>query len=219
MVRPRFDPARDFVAARGLTWKGQPLKTGDPFDKAGVPPHKLKTLYGSRAINMSDGTPAAVPEIVELGSMEATPGGWYNISMPWLDEAERVRGKVNAERRLAKLREDGEPLDHHGVALSEGENGWWEVKAEWAVEAEKIHGEDAARARAAELRDEGPPPDPRSEPTVTPPTEEGGTFIVNAPWLEEAEAFADGTDAEQRRIQLREAGPPDGWEPAPAVGE
>jgi hypothetical protein len=39
-------------------------------------------------------------------------------------------------------------------------------------------------------------------------------FIVNAPWLESPEPFDNAEAAEARQAELREEGPPEGWEPA-----
>jgi hypothetical protein len=215
MARPRFDAKRDFVAAKAFPFNGQQLQAGDPFPKDGVPGYKLGTLYGARMINFAPEAEAPVDPVQVQGG----DGGWFTVTAPWLEEPIKVRGTARANREADKLRREGEPPYHHGVAIHEGENGWWAVEADWMDEAEKVHGEEAARARAAELRAEGPPPDPRTSPTVTPPAEEGGMFIVNAPWLEEAVEFSDGTDAEAHLIALRDAGPPDGWEPAPPPAE
>lgn len=218
MARPRFDPKLPLVAARSFDYQGRPYKAGDPFPAPGasVPEaHKLRTLYGSRLVNHGEAVAAAPVDPVQ---MEGTPGGWYTITAPWLDEPMRVRGKAGAEKAAEKLRTDGEPPTHHGVTLTEGDNGWWEVKADWASEGEKVHGEADARARAAELRAGGPPPDPRTEVTVDPGLVMGeaeGQFVVNAPWLEEAMILPTREAAEAEAERLRRDGPPDGWEPAP----
>lgn len=210
-VRPRFDPARDFVAARSFDYAEQQLQAGDPFVKDGVPAYKLGNLYGARMIDFAPEAEAA-PDPVQISGGE---GGWYNVTAPWLESPIRVQGTARANREAAKLRREGEPPHHHGVGIEEGQNGWWAVKPDWLAEPISVHGEQAAREEAARLRSLGPPPDPRTSPTVTPPADEGGMFLVNAPWLEEAVPFADGTTAEAHRIALREAGPPAGWQPAP----
>lgn len=211
MARPRFDPRRPLVAAVAMTYAGKQLAKGDPFPTEGVAPHKLRILYSSRRLEHGEAAAPADP-FAPIG-IESTPGGWYNLTAPWLDEPERVRGKVRAERRAAQLRDDGEPDYHHGVRVEEGENGWWSVQADWMGEnAYNIHGEAAAREQAASLRAEGPPPDPRTDVTLV---EEDGDFIVNAPWLEEPWVFEDREDAETQVTLTREAGPPEGWEPAP----
>lgn len=209
-VRPRFDAARDFVAARAFTFNGHELNAGDPFPKDETDPHKLKTVYGARLINFKPEDEKA-PDPVEVSQS----GSWYTINAPWLEEPISCQGKARANREAAKLRREGEPAHHHGVELTEGENGWWAVTADWAEEAENVHGEEAARARAAELRAEGPPPDPRTDVTVT---EDGDEFIVNAPWLEEAQPAATREEADSTAKALRESGPPEGWEPVPAAG-
>lgn len=216
MVRPRFDPAREFVAMRGFTFHGEQIAAGAPVDKAKDTSRRFRMLYESRMIDFApEGAMAA--EDSSPVQMDGTPGGWYNITAPWLDEPERVRGKVNARRRRDAIREEGEPLDHHGVALAEGENGWWEVKAEWAEDPEKVHGEEDARARAAELRAEGPPA-PAADPVTIEPGEgeHEGKFAVSAPWLDAPEVLDSNEAAIERADELREAGPPEGWEPPAA---
>lgn len=207
MVRPRFDPNRDLVAARSFTWQGEDLSAGDPFPKEGVPSYRLRTLYGARMVNHAE--KPADPVVVT-----AEPGGMFAVSAPWLDEPFRVRGTARANREADKLRREGEPDYHHGVAVVEspGGNGWWMVGTDWTDEIEKVHGEQNARARAAELRAEGPPPDPRTDVTVS---EGDGEFVVNAPWLEEAMLLPTRDAAEEQAEALRTAGPPEGWEPAP----
>jgi hypothetical protein len=209
MARLRFDPRRPLVAARAFTYHGKKFAKDDPFPTEGIDPRVLKKYYEGRYLHHGEGQADATA--AEPVQMEPQPGGWYQISAPWLDEPERIKGKVRAERRLAELREAGEPEYHHGVTTVESDNGWWHVLADWDNEGEKVHGEEAARARAAELRAEGPPPDPRTDVTLA---EEEGEFVVNAPWLEEPLIFEDRADAETQVELTREAGPPEGWEPA-----
>lgn len=215
MVRPRFDPTRPLVAARSFDYGAGRFKAGDPFPTEGIAVHKLNTLYGARRVNHPDLVAAPPPPEPPADPvvMEPTPGGWYNISAPWLDAPLRVRGKAGAEKAAAKMRADGEPAYHHGVTLTEGQNGWWEITVDWELDHPlNLHGEEAARARAAELRAAGPPPDPRTEVTIT---EDGDDFLVNAPWIEEALRFEDRADAETQVEIFRSDGPPEGWEPAP----
>lgn len=39
-------------------------------------------------------------------------------------------------------------------------------------------------------------------------------YVVSAPWLDESETYADQDVAGARQLELREAGPPEGWEPS-----
>ena len=92
-----------------------------------------------------------------------------------------------------------------------------------------VHGEANARERAAELREQGPPAaeagDDDAELDAVDEISaqvlvsiEGDKHVVNAPWLEAPEPFDDEGEAAERQHELREAGPPDGWEP-PAESE
>lgn len=162
-VRPRFDPSREFVAARGFTFAGVGYAAGDAFAKAASSPHKLAAMYDSRKINFAPDAapepPAEPPQTdpADPVTVEATGGGWHAITAAWLDEPVKVQGKEAADAEAQRIRDAGEPPYHHLVALNPGENGWHEVKADWLDEAEKVQGEQAARDRAAALRAEGPP--------------------------------------------------------------
>jgi hypothetical protein len=213
-VRPRFDPAMNFVAARSFTYNGEPYEAGQPFNKEGLAPFKLNTLYGSRAINQApDGQAETAADPVVLTQ---TRPGYFEITAPWLDEPEKIRGKVNAETRATELREAGEPLDYRGVAIEESGGGWYTVTAEWVEEPEKVQGLDAAKARANALREAGPPPEHYAMVEVSPG--ENDTFLVSAPW-QETETFATSDEAEARAQQVREAGPPEGFDPEKAEEE
>lgn len=89
--------------------------------------------------------------------IEEQGGGWFEITAPWLDEAEKVQGREAAEKRQREIHDAGEPDTYALVTLTEGENGWWDVKPAWLAEPEKVQGEEQARERAAELRGEGAP--------------------------------------------------------------
>lgn len=122
-VRPRFDPNREFVAARGFTFAGAPHAAGDPFDKGAATGPRLAMLYESRMINFApdDAKPADPVQIVQVS------GGYYNVSAPWLDEPIRARGKVKSEETAAQLRADGPPLGWIAggtqTTVTGGENG------------------------------------------------------------------------------------------------
>lgn len=46
---------------------------------------------------------------------------------------------------------------------------------------------------------------------------EGDEFVVRAPWLEADAVFDNAEAAEARQAEIRDAGPPEGWEPQPAA--
>lgn len=209
-VRPRFDPKRQFVAARGFTFMGTEYGPGAPFPAAGadpVDPRLLAQQYGSRAINFA-------PEAVDDERIQFTSlgGGYYEISAPWLAEPIKARGKADAEAQLAKVREIGEPDTYAGVQLTEGENGWWDVLPIWADAPFKVHGADAARAKAAQLRAIG-----EVDPVAVDPGEEEGTYTVQALWADEPESAESEDAAHARAQELRAEGPPDDWQPQPAT--
>lgn len=212
-VRPRFDPRAEFTASRSFTYNGTQYAAGDVFNKEGVAPFKLNMLYGSRAINQSDpGAPGAGPV-----QMTETGGGYYEITAPWLDEPEKVRGKAKAEARQTELAEAGEPLDHHGVSITESGGGWYEVAAEWAEEPQKVQGMEEAQRVATQLRAEGAPPEHYTLVTVEPIEDREGYFHVDAPWLEGIETHEGKEVAEARAQLIREVGPPEGGYDAEAI--
>jgi hypothetical protein len=213
-VRPRFDPAKQHVVARSFTYLGVDYKAGDPFNQEGIAPFHLNTLYGSRAINQTADDPAAVETGVRLTQVRP---GYFEIAAPWFDEPEKVRGKAKADERLAELREQGEPLDHHGVAIEETGGGWYDVKAEWEDEPRKVQGFDAAREEASLLRDAGPPPEHYAMVVVR-PVEDGDGYVVAAPW-QEVETYPSQDEAKARAQAVREAGPPEDFDPEVAARE
>lgn len=105
--RLRFDPKRPLVAARDFTFAGKDYKAGDPFTPEGVPDRMLQRQYETRAVlhGEDDGTATDTDPV----SMTGPSGGRYTITAPWLDEPVIVRGKTNAEKRLAQMRADGPP--------------------------------------------------------------------------------------------------------------
>lgn len=173
-VHPRFDPNREFVAARGFTFAGAPHAAGDPFDKAAADRTRLAMLYESRMINFApeDAKPADPVTFIQ------TSGGYYNVSAPWLDEPIRARGKAKMEEAVAQLRAEGPPLGWIAggtqTTISGGEGGWYEVNAPWLDEPEKVQGREAAEADQAAVREAGPPEGweaPADETPVDAPTE------------------------------------------------
>lgn len=207
-VRPRFDPKRQFVAARGFTFLEHDYAPGDAFPAAGVraDPRQLAQQYDTRAISFA---PDAIDD--ERIQLTALGGGYYEISAPWLAEPTKVRGKADAEAELAKVREAGEPDTYAGVSLTEGENGWWNVQPVWADEPFKVHGTEAARAKAAQLRAIG-----ETDPVTVEPGTDEGTFVVQAQWADAPETVTGEDAAHDRAKALRAEGPPEGWAPQPA---
>lgn len=158
-VRPRFDPKRSLVAARDFTFMGRDYKPGDPFAPEGASDRMRARQYEARAVNFGEDT--ADSSDAEPVQMTGPKGGRYTITAPWLDEPEVVRGKANAEKRLAELRAEGAPLGFieggSAVTVEGGEGGWYEVNAPWLDEPEKVQGREAAEARQRELHDAGEP--------------------------------------------------------------
>lgn len=218
MARERYDRERDLVAMTGFLYAGKEYEAGDPFPRDGLREDQLRTLYGARRVGHAPaGTTAKAPP-PSLVHTEAAPGGYYNISAPWLDEPERVRGKDAAAKRAAEIEEAGEPDYYRGVRVTEGENGWYEVKADWEREPRKEHGANAARNTATQLRQDGMP-DLKDVVTVG-ETEDG--WEVWAPWFVEP-LVVTGDDAEAEAqdhyVKTIEAGVPEGWPAEQAADE
>jgi hypothetical protein len=158
-VRPRFDPKRPLVAARDFTFMGVPYAKGAPFNPEGASDRLRARQYEARVVNFGEGEASEDP--AQLVTMSGPQGGRYTITAPWLDEPEVVRGKVNAEARLAELREAGPPLGFidggSQVTVEGGEGGWYEVNAPWLDEPEKVQGREAAEARQQQLHEAGEP--------------------------------------------------------------
>jgi hypothetical protein len=154
-----FDPSRDFVCQTFFRAAGVACERDAPFDKSLVDARVLRILYENHKIGYADPSAGEEKGSLAPAAIEAVGGGWYAISVPWLDEPEKVQGEGPATLRAQQLRDEGEPAEHHGVAVVEGENGWWTVNALWLIEPETVHGQEAAHERAAELRKAGPPAD------------------------------------------------------------
>ena len=198
-VRPRFDPSREFVAARGFTFAGIEHGAGDPFDKAASTPSRLAMLYESRMLNFApDVAKAADP----VGILQVS-GGYYNVSAPWLDEPIRARGKVKAEETAAQLRRDGAPLGWIAggtvTSISGGAGGWYEVNAPWLDQPEVLQGREAAEARQRELHETG---EPAYHHGVTLTPGENGWWEVSANWDPENIAKVHG-EAEARELATK----------------
>lgn len=95
-------------------------------------------------------------------TVEGGEGGWYTINAPWLEEAEKVQGRDDAEKRQREIHDAGkpegwlEPVDHPEVIVSVGE-GIWTVTAPWLDAFEDYDRVEDAEARQAQLRADGPP--------------------------------------------------------------
>jgi hypothetical protein len=217
--RPRFDPSRPLVAARAFTFSGRSYAAGDPFphpDDGAFPDRLRARQYEARAVNMGE----AEPEQVDPVQMTGPKGGRYEITAPWLERPLTVRGKVNAEKALAEMREEGAPLGFidggSDVEVEDIGGGWYQISAPWIAEPEKVQGRDAAEARQRELHDAGEPVS-YAGVTLDPEAGDNGYFDVKADWLAEGEKVHGIDAARERAAELRHAGPPEGWTPEAGV--
>jgi hypothetical protein len=146
---------------------------------------------------------------------EGVDGG-YTIHAAWLGEdGEKVHGAEAAEARTAEVRETG---DTKGIDYTHIAGGWYLITGPGIPEGLKVKGKDAVKEKVKELREAA-----TTEPVIEPLeghdalvliTEDDDDFVVSAPWLDAPERFADVAAAEARQAALREAGPPEGWEPS-----
>lgn len=160
-VRPRFDPKRALIAARTFTFGGRAYAPGQPFphpDDAEAIPDRLRARqYEARAVDFAPEADAE-PDLV---TMSGPQGGRYTIEAPWLERPLSIRGKVNAEKALAEMREEGPPLGWieggTEVEIEESGGGWYAISAPWLDEAENVQGREAAEKRQREIHDAGRP--------------------------------------------------------------
>lgn len=120
---------------------------------------------------------------------------------------------------------EGEAPDDQQVTMVAGpQNGRYTITAPWLAAPEVIRGKANADKRFAELTAEGEALKAEAEaspPVINPDvkhpevliTTDGVIFTVSAPWLELTEEFGEEADAVARQTELREAGPPEGWDP------
>lgn len=229
-AREPFNIRKPLVAAREFIFAGEKYAKGDPFPRSApvgsFNPQLIKRQYEAMAVNhVSDGDEGPGGLI----KMTGPSGGRYTITAPWLDEPEVVRGKVPAEKRLAELTEAGPPLGFieggSEVTVEGGEGGWFEVNAPWLSEPEKVQGREAAESRQRELHDSKPADfDPDADRkaayeaaiAIVPVTEGEGDDAVTTYQIagDPPETFETEELAKARQSELREAGPPEGWEPA-----
>ncbi len=229
--RELFNPKRPLVAAREFVFAGISYSRGDPFPDPAGPPvtsfsrRLIERQYDTMAVNHA-GEEDDVAESNDPVQMKpAAKNGSYDITAPWLEKPLTIRGKVNAEKAFAELREEGAPLGWIDggteVEIEEQGGGWYEITAPWLTEAEKVQGREAAETRQREIHDAGAPEqelDPvEGHAASVVISIDGSKRIVTAPWLDAPEEFDGDTadaDAEARQAALREDGPPEGWEPS-----
>jgi hypothetical protein len=158
--RQPFNIKKPLVAAREFIFAGEKYAKGDPFPRsapaASFNPMLIKRQYEAHAVSHAESDdPAADPV-----QMTGPTGGRYTITAPWLDGPEVVRGKVNAETRLAEIKAEGAPLGFieggSEVTVEGGEGGWFEVSAPWLAKPEKIQGREAAESRQRALHESKP---------------------------------------------------------------
>lgn len=229
-VRPRFDPKRPLVAARDFTFMGKSYAPGDafgPFDPGVVSDRLRARQYEARAVNFGEGEAGPEADPVQ---MTGPSGGRYTITAPWLAEPEVVRGKVNAEKRLAEIKEAGAPLGFieggSAVTVEGGEGGWYEVNAPWLDEPLKVQGREAAEAEQQKLHAAGEP-DSYAGYTLT--EGENGWWKITRADDDAEEPVAlnvQGEDNAREAVAKLRAGEeiegtalPAEWAPAPAEGE
>ncbi len=215
--RLRFDPKRSLIAARGFTFAGRAYAPGDPFphpDDAGTIPDRLRARqYEARAVNFAP-EDATVEDPVQM--VKAEKNGYYTITAPWFERPLTVRGKVNAEKALAEVREEGAPLGFidggSDVEVEEIGGGWYQITAPWLAEPEKVQGRDDAEKRQREIHAEG---EPETHHGVSLTESEGGNgyYDIAAAWLAEGEKVHGIDAARERAAELRAEGPPEGWTP------
>lgn len=166
-IREPFNPKRPLIAAREFRFAGVVYQKGDPFPDPNGPPgnffsdRNLRRQYEAGAVNHTapDADEAAAEQAI--GMKPAKRNGSYDIYAPWLDKPMTVRGKVNAEKALEKVKADGAPLGWieggTETGVEEVGGGWFAVTAPWLAEPEKVQGRDAAEARQRELHAAGAP--------------------------------------------------------------
>lgn len=171
--REPFNPKRSLVAARAFVFAGISYDKGDPFPSpeaapvASFPRRLIERQYNTMAVNHA---PEVSDEASDPIQMTGPKGGRYTITAPWLETPLTIRGKVNAEKALEEMREEGAPLGWieggSEVEIEEHGGGWYEITAPWLDEAEKVQGREAAEARQREIHDAGRP---AAEGDETPP--------------------------------------------------
>lgn len=154
--RLRFDPKRPLVVARDFTFMGTAYKAGDPFAPEGAADRLRARQYEARVVNHGPDEAAVQADADPVRMTESDKRHTYLITAPWLDEPISVRGKANAEKRLAEVQADGPPVGYvdggSEVTVEEGGGGWFTITAP-GQEPEKVQGREAAEARFLELHE------------------------------------------------------------------
>lgn len=211
--RLRFDPKRSLIAARGFTFAGRSYAPGDPFphpDDAGTVHDRLRARqYEARAVNFAP-EDATAEDPVQM--VKAEKNGYYTITAPWFERPLTVRGKVNAEKALAEVREEGAPLGWidggSDVEVEELGGGWYQIDAPWLAEPEKVQGREAAEARQGEIHTAGAPEGWTLEDgRVAPETADDGTdpAAPASDGAEENAAKAESTEGAEQADATDEA--------------
>ncbi|MEJ7831339.1 MAG: hypothetical protein WKF79_00355 [Nocardioides sp.] len=211
------------MAAREFLFNGVEYETGDPFgpfDESDNVSDRMRQLqYESRVVNHGEDAPASEDAGTGTGPVAMTESETrhtYLITAPWLDEPERVRGKANAEKRLAEVQADGPPVGYieggSEVTVEEGGGGWFTITAP-GQEPEKVQGREAAQARFLELHQadpvdpDAPPVDPDAPP-ADPDAPDGGEGTET-----DDGASTEGSTEESDMIDDKNAPPTDGDKP------
>lgn len=241
MARPRFDlrldAGREMVAATEFTYNGIDYEAGDPFPIADLDPRRVSTLHGARRINFTndrqqdarDARAARRDELTRQSEespvkIEPQPGGYYQISAPWLAEPERVRGKAAAAARVEALTAEGPPLGFidggSAVTVKGGEGGWYDVNAPWLPAPEKVQGRELAETRQREIHEAG---EPDSWGGVTLMAGEGGWWTITRPEFDGELKVQGEEQARDAAAKLRAGemidGQPVEWSPAEPLKE
>lgn len=194
-VRPRFDPKRALIAARGFTFLGRAYVPGDPFphpdDAPSIATRLLARQYEGGAVNLAPEAPA------DPITMTSPIKGRYEINAPWLEVPLTIRGKKNAEQALADIRGEGPPLGWIAggteVEIEQIGDDLYAITAPWLDAPEQIEGRAAAEARQREIHDAGAPAAPAD---LTPDSDvegdDGASGASNAPDENAAKADTDG---------------------------
>lgn len=209
--REPFDIKKPLVAARSFVFAGEPYQKGDRFPHSGNASsfalRLIKRQYESRTIAHADAPADEELPPEEQVVMTGPVGGRYKISAPWLEEAETVRGKVNAENRFAEIKAAGAPVGWIAggseVTVEGGEGGWFTISAPWLAEDEKHQGRDAAEQRQRELHAAG---EPEIWAGVGLQDKGNGYYTVSAEWLDEPETVHGIEAAKTRAAELRSEG-------------
>lgn len=173
MHRQPFDIRKPLVAARSFTFAGEQFAKGDPFPIKDFSARLVLRQYEALAINHAE----PEPEVASLTpTMTGPKGGRYTITIPGVDEPEIVRGKANAEARLAELIAEADqkpvgqpepepepeleaerPAADAPLVVVTDDGVTWTVSAPWLEGSEEFDTAELADARRNELIAAGAP--------------------------------------------------------------